>query len=56
MTLDDDIKHMIMEKTNAEEIKNKAISKGMTTMIEDGVEKVLAGITTIDEVLRVTRE
>jgi len=56
LTLNDEIKRMIMEKANAEEVKNKAIAQGMTTMIEDGVEKVLAGVTTIEEVLRVTRE
>lgn len=50
------IKQLIMTKANAETIKNKAVELGMTTMIEDGIQKVLDGTTTIDEVLRVTRE
>jgi len=56
LAMDDEIKHMIMEKANAEEIRIKAMEKGMVTMIEDGLEKVIAGLTTIDELLRVTRE
>jgi len=56
LEMNDEIKHMIMEKANAEEIRIKAMEKGMVTMIEDGLEKVIAGLTTIDELLRVTRE
>jgi len=33
-----------------------ARSQGMTTMLEDGIEKVFNGITTFSEVFRVTRE
>ena len=56
LAMDEEIKRMIMEKADSDQIRDKAVAKGMTTMIEDGIEKVISGITTIDEVLRVTRE
>ncbi len=46
---------MIMQRKNSEEIKKQAISEGMTTMIGDGLQKALSGVTTIEEVLRVSR-
>ena len=45
-----------MDKANAERIKEKAVEHGMLPIIEDGVQKALAGITTINEILRVTKE
>ena len=45
-----------MKKINASIIKEKAVEQGMTTLIEDGIMKVLNGDTTIDEILRVKRE
>lgn len=49
------IKSLIMKRANADEIKKQAVKEGMTTMIEDGIRKVMAGVTTIEEVLRVAR-
>ena len=49
------IRQLIMKQSNAEEIRKQAVIEGMTTMLEDGLKKVLAGSTTIDEVLRATR-
>ena len=40
----------------ANELKQQAMSEGMVTLRDDGWMKVLAGITTLDEVLRVTEE
>jgi len=37
----------------AEQIRKRAVEAGMTTLKEDGIEKVKAGLTTIEEVLRV---
>ena len=51
----DEIRHMITEKTDSQSIKNLASSKGMRTLRADGIEKVLKGITTLEEVLRVTQ-
>ncbi len=50
------IQEAIMERKNSAEIKEIAVSEGMTTMIEDGFKKVLDGLTTIEEVLRVIHE
>lgn len=49
------IKAMIMNRKNSDEIKEQAIKEGMTTMIGDGLKKALAGITTVEEILRVSR-
>lgn len=52
----DEIKRLINSRANAEEIENQGIKEGMTTMLEDGVIKAAQGITTIEEVVRVTKE
>ena len=53
---DDDIKTLIEKKASATEIRDTAIHKGMKTMYEDGIDKLLRGITSVSEVLRVTHE
>jgi len=50
------IKELIMQHTNADVIEQLAIKEGMQTMLEDGIEKVLNGQTTLDELLRVIRK
>ena len=52
----DEIKHLVMKRSSAGAIKEAAIEGGMTTMIQDGIEKVLAGITSIMEIIRVAKE
>jgi len=54
MMVSDDIRHLIAEKSSADKIRGKAIESGMLTLREDGWEKVLKGITSIEEVGRVT--
>ena len=56
LTMTDEIKSLIMERVNAVTIKNKALEQGMMPMLEDGLQKVADGVTTIDEILRVTKE
>ncbi|MFH0873656.1 MAG: GspE/PulE family protein [Candidatus Komeilibacteria bacterium] len=56
MLIDDTIREMIMKRTNADEIKNAALQRGMVTMLQDGWHKAVAGKTTIEEVLRATSE
>ncbi len=51
----DEIRQLIMRQATAREIKEKAISLGMRTLREDGIRKVRDGVTTFDEVLRVTQ-
>ncbi len=56
LEMEDNIKKLVMEKANSDQIQDKAIENGMVTMIEDGIKKVLRGQTTIEEIIRVTRE
>ncbi|OGH17857.1 MAG: hypothetical protein A3C22_03275 [Candidatus Levybacteria bacterium RIFCSPHIGHO2_02_FULL_37_10] len=49
------IKDMITKRQDSDVIMQKAIEEGMTTMLDDGLEKVIRGLTTIEEVLRVTK-
>ncbi len=50
------IKELIMNKADADKIRKEAVTAGMTTMLENGLKKAAAGVTTIDEVIRVTKE
>ncbi len=49
------IRDLIIKRSDSDIIAMKAIQEGMTTMLDDGLEKVVRGITTIEEVLRVTK-
>lgn len=51
-----EIINLILKRASTSEIKQKAIAQGMVTMTQDGFIKAKAGITTIEEVLRVTKE
>ena len=48
------LRHAIGPKVDAVELEKVALAEGMTTMADDGVAKCRAGLTTIDEVFRVT--
>lgn len=56
LEIDADIEKLITARASADEINELGIKKGMTTMSDDGLEKIKLGITTIEEVLRVTKE
>jgi len=56
LEMSNEIKEMIMAKTDAVKIAARAIEKGMMPMVEDGLIKAMAGLTTLDEILRVTKE
>jgi len=56
MIMDDAIKSLILKTSDANAVKREAINKGMTTIRQDGAQKVLDGITTIEEVFRVTQQ
>lgn len=51
MEVDEAIRDLIMARASADVIRREAVRKGMDTMFEDGIAKVLAGVTTIEEVL-----
>jgi general secretion pathway protein E len=52
----DEVRQLILENVDANTIKKKAMSQGMRTLREDGARKVLVGMTSSAEVLRVTGE
>lgn len=56
MPMTDDIRSLVMRHATSGEIHKVAVAAGMTTMYENGLHKVLDGITTLEEVVRVTRE
>ena len=53
MEVDDEIREIILERGSEEDLRNMAISKGMTSLREDGIKKVQEGTTSVAEVLRV---
>lgn len=50
------IRDLIIQKATSQDIKKQAISEGMVTMLEDGLDKVFLGQTTLEEILRATKE
>lgn len=56
LEIDSKMTEKINSRANADEIKQAARAAGMLTMLEDGLIKAKQGITTIEEVLRVTKE
>jgi len=56
LVVDDEIRALIMKNADASAIRRAAVDAGMVTLREDGATKVLAGETTLEEVLRVTQE
>ncbi|OHA47874.1 MAG: hypothetical protein A2806_02430 [Candidatus Terrybacteria bacterium RIFCSPHIGHO2_01_FULL_48_17] len=55
LTMTDAIRDLVLRRAPSGEIEQEAKKEGMITMFEDGFAKAQAGITTIDEILRVTR-
>lgn len=51
----DTIRQLLSEKNDADVILKAALEEGMTTMLDDGLQKVAKGLTTIEEVMRVTK-
>ncbi|MGZ3721429.1 MAG: type II secretion system ATPase GspE [Bdellovibrionales bacterium] len=55
MLMTDDIRSMIMQRKDGQAIKKEAIKNGMLTFRDHGIQKVLSGTTTIEEVLTSTQ-
>ena len=55
LVVDDELRQLIMKNADAATIKAAAVKKGMRTLRQDGAGKVLKGITSVDEVVRVTQ-
>ena len=56
MLVDDEIRKLVLKNVDAGSLKSLAKEKGLTTLREDGAQKVMAGLTTVAEVRRVTQE
>ena len=56
MRIDESLKSMILKTSDANQIKAMSLDHGMQTLRQNGIDKVLAGSTTVAEVLRVTQE
>ncbi|MHC4120116.1 MAG: type II secretion system protein GspE, partial [Planctomycetota bacterium] len=55
MLINEEIQNLIYKRESAGAIKRVALDAGLQTLRMDGAQKVLAGITTVSEVLRVTQ-
>jgi len=56
LQMSDSIRRLIMQQATAGQIHDMAVQEGMRTMYQDGLLKCLQGVTTLEEVLRVTQE
>ncbi|WP_429885915.1 type II secretion system ATPase GspE [Geoalkalibacter halelectricus] len=56
LTVDDEVRDLILKKSDSATIKNAAMRKGMVPLRDAGLEKALQGQTTLEEVMRVTQE
>lgn len=55
MEITEKIRALIVQKSSADEIRKQSIIDGMHTMLDDGLQKVARGMTTVEEVLRITK-
>jgi general secretion pathway protein E len=56
LIIDDEIRQLIMKNTDSATLKSIAMQKGMRTLRQDGADNILKGITSVDEVVRVTQK
>lgn len=56
LCMTDPIRSLVMRHATASELRAEAVKEGMLTMYENGLRKAVRGVTTFEEVLRVTRE
>jgi type IV pilus assembly protein PilB len=53
MVVEESVKNLVLQKSSSQQLKELAQKNGMQTLLEDGWNKVLEGVSTIEEVLRV---
>jgi general secretion pathway protein E len=56
LVVDDEVRTLVMKSADAATIRRAATARGMNTLREDGADKVVEGLTSIEEILRVTQE
>ncbi|MGH7198917.1 MAG: GspE/PulE family protein [Candidatus Omnitrophota bacterium] len=54
LVVDDEIRNLVLKQASAHEVKMAAIRSGMKTLREDALTKLTSGLTTLDEVIRIT--
>jgi general secretion pathway protein E len=54
LVMNEAVRSRVLERADAHEIEQVAVASGMRTMVRHGVERVMQGVTTLEEVLRVT--
>jgi general secretion pathway protein E len=54
--IDDDIRTLVLKNSDANQLRDMGKQHGMRTLMEDGIDKIMSGMTTLSEVLRVTQE
>lgn len=53
LTMSEPVRELALQRTSSSRIKAQALQEGMQTLLQDGIRKVRAGVTTLEEVLRV---
>ena len=56
LIMDEELRAVVMKNVDASAIKRTAMTKGMLTLREDGLQKALKGLTTLEEVMTITQE
>jgi general secretion pathway protein E len=56
LTVSQEVKQLVMRRTDAGAIKRQAVLEGMRTLRQDGADKVTRGLTSVEEILRVTQK
>jgi general secretion pathway protein E len=56
LTVTDELRKLILKSADASQLRDMARQEGMITLLEDGVDKIKAGVTTLSEIFRVTQE
>ena len=56
LTVDESLRALVHQGGNEQQLRAQAVEHGMTLLRSDGIDRVLAGETTLDEILRVTRD
>ncbi|HBQ28551.1 MAG TPA: hypothetical protein DD719_03945 [Desulfotomaculum sp.] len=53
LTVSPSLQSLILKRPSAENLRQASLKEGMITLKEDGIQKALAGITTLKEIMRV---
>ncbi len=56
LAMDTDIRKLVTQNATSEELEDQARKNGMATMVEDGFQKIVQGSTSLEEVMRATKE